>query len=164
MLLGEIEQINFGARANYLPLLFTSPFIIFSTWLAWHEITRLINSEANASFEILLVMPLLMIFITFCVSYTLLAKGLKFTEAGIYRRTVFPPRFITWSSIEAARITYFRQNVVLELRVNRWRWIIIPLLDFRYNALLLSEIRKRLSFEFVVSERDLAMLNRTDSN
>lgn len=156
----KIEQIDFGARIKVLPLLAVSPFFVFYALMCWLEIRRFPDSE-DYSLEIFWVLPLVLIFLVAVVSLSTLAKGMKFTEKGIRRRTVLPPRFIEWKNVEAAQITRLNpKNIALELRVNRRRWIHIPLLDFKNAALLLSEIRKRLPVEIAVEEKDLAWLNK----
>ena len=77
-------------------------------------------------------------------SYLTLPLRLTFTEEGIRRRTVLPPRFVAWHSVRAASLGAARGHFWLELKVGQWRWICIPLSDYRRAASLLSEIRARL--------------------
>ena len=97
----------------------------------------------------------------FITSFLLLPFRLKFTELGIRRFTLFPPWFIPWKSVLVARIGSYKGYLALELSVRRFRWICIPLMDYKAGARLLAEIRRRLPVSVQVSERQLSQLGDT---
>jgi hypothetical protein len=84
-----------------------------------------------------------------CIAlHLLLPLRLRFTEAGIRRRTLFRPRFVPWQNVEGARLASFKGGVWLELKVaGRRTWIIVPVAEYRRAATLLAELRRRLSVE-----------------
>ena len=80
--------------------------------------------------------------------HLLLPLRLRFTEAGIRRRTVFRPRFVPWRNVLGARLTSFKGGVWLELKVaGRRTWIVVPVAEYRRPATLLAEMRRRLPVE-----------------
>lgn len=94
----------------------------------------------------------------FITSFLLLPLRLTFTESGIKRFTLFPPWFIPWNSVRVARIGSYKGYLALELSVRRFRWICIPLMDYKSSARLLAELRGRLPVDVQVSERQLTQL------
>jgi hypothetical protein len=79
------------------------------------------------------------------VLHLLLPLRLRFTEAGIARRTLLRPRFVPWQSVAGARLTSFKGNVWLELKVaGRRTWIVVPVGEYRRAASLLAALRRRL--------------------
>ena len=99
----------------------------------------------------------LLSFIGFMLSYLLLQHRLRFTEEGIHRRTLFKPRFIAWKDVKRARMGSVAIRggtlLLLELCVGRWRWVWIPLLEYKRSASLFGEIRKRLPVEVEIRGR-----------
>ena len=82
------------------------------------------------------------------VLWLLLPLRLRFTEAGLVRRTIFRPRFVPWQGVTAASLTSFKASVWLELRVTARRLpVLIPLTEYRRPASLLAELRRRLPVE-----------------
>ena len=85
---------------------------------------------------------------SFVALHLLLPLRLRFTEAGILRRTLFRPRFVPWQGVTRARLSSFKANVMLELNVTGRRLpVLIPLADYRRPATLLAQIRGRLPVE-----------------
>jgi hypothetical protein len=103
----------------------------------------------------------LLLLASFCfiTSFLLLQFRLKFTEAGIHRLTLFGPRFIAWGSIQSASVWNLKGYVCLELHVSRWRWVCVPLLEFKRSGQLLREIESRLPVDVRASENQLALLS-----
>lgn len=94
---------------------------------------------------------------SFLVLHLLLPLRLRFTEAGIVRRTLLRPRFVPWRGVTGARLTSFRGNVWLELKVaGRRTWIVVPVADYRRAASLLAEMRRRLPVEVQHADGELA--------
>ena len=82
------------------------------------------------------------------VLWLLLPFRLRFTEAGILRRTLLRPHFIPWQSVTGASLSTFKASVMLELRVTGRRLpLLVPLTEYRRRATLLAEIRRRLPVE-----------------
>ena len=80
--------------------------------------------------------------------WLLLPLRLRFTEAGILRRTLLRPRFILWQGVTGAALTSFKASVMLELRVMGRRLpVLVPLTDYSRAAALLAELRRRLPVE-----------------
>lgn len=99
---------------------------------------------------------LLLVF-SFVVLHLLLPLRLRFTEAGIIRRTIFRPRFVPWQDVAGARLTSFKGNVWLELKVaGRRTWIVVPAAEYRRAASLLAELRRRLPVEIQHADGELA--------
>ncbi len=94
----------------------------------------------------------------FVTSFLLLQFRLRFTETGIRRFTLLGPRFIPWGSVRAAQLESFKGYLMLSLWVSRWRWIYVPLMEFRSSARLFEEIRKKLPVEVRVTENQRALL------
>ncbi|HSE39047.1 MAG TPA: hypothetical protein VLG74_17220 [Blastocatellia bacterium] len=101
--------------------------------------------------ETVFVGLILLSFISFMLPYLLLQHRLRFTEEGIHRRTMLKPRFIPWRDVKRARMGSVAirsaRILLLELCVCKWRWVWIPLLEYRRGAILFEEIRKRLPVE-----------------
>ncbi|HLL76742.1 MAG TPA: hypothetical protein VK421_15920 [Pyrinomonadaceae bacterium] len=94
--------------------------------------------------RVLIGAMLLSVFVSLAL-WLLLPFRLRYTEAGILRRTVFRPRFIPWQSVTAASLTSFKGSVWLELRATGRRLpVLIPLIEYRRAASLLAQIRRRL--------------------
>ena len=91
------------------------------------------------------------------VLHLLLPLRLRFTEAGIVRRTLLRPRFVAWQGVTGARLTSFKGNVWLELKVvGRRTWIVVPVGEYRRAASLLAELRRRLPVEVQHADGELA--------
>lgn len=85
---------------------------------------------------------------SFLVLHLLLPLRLRFTEAGIARRTLLRPRFVPWQNVRGARLTSYKGNLWLELKVtDRRTWIVVPVGEYRRAASLLAELRRRLPVE-----------------
>jgi hypothetical protein len=77
--------------------------------------------------------------------WLLLPLRLRFTDAGILRRTLLRPRFIPWQNVTGGAPSSFKANVMLELRVtNRRLPVLVPLTEYRRPAALLAELSRRL--------------------
>ena len=77
--------------------------------------------------------------------HLLLPLRLRFTEAGLARRTVFRPRFVPWRSVTRARLASFKGSVSLELSAAGRRLpFLVPLTEYRRPATLIAELRRRL--------------------
>lgn len=104
----------------------------------------------------------LLSFIGLMLPYLLLQHRLRFSEAGIQRLALFKPRFIPWKDVKRARLGFVTVRggtlLLLELCVGRWRWVWIPLLQYRRSASLFTEITKRLSVEVEVRGRAQELL------
>lgn len=100
---------------------------------------------------------------TFLVLHLLLPLRLRFTEVGIVRRTIFRPRFVPWQGVTGARLTSFKGNVWLELKVTgRRTWIVVPVAEYRRAASLLAELRRRLPVEIQHADGPLAAQLKDD--
>ena len=107
--------------------------------------------------ETVFVGLVLLLFIGFTLPYLLLQHRLRFTEEGLHRWTLLEPRFIPWRDVKRARMGFVVSRggtiLLLELCVNRWRWVWIPLLQYKRSASLFAEIRKRLAVEVEIRGR-----------
>lgn len=112
--------------------------------------------------ETIFVGLVLLSFICFTLPYLLLQHRLRFTEEGLNRLTVFKPRWIPWEGVKRARMGFVVSGggtlLLLELCVNRRRWVWIPLLQYRRSASLFAEIRKRLAVEVEIKGKALELL------
>ena len=91
------------------------------------------------------------------VLHLLLPLRLRFTDAGLARRTIFRPRFVPWRSVTGARLTSYKGGVWLELKVaGRRTWIVVPVGEYRRAASLLAELRRRLPVEVQHAGGELA--------
>ena len=114
--------------------------------------------ELSDLFEFIGIGLILLLGFSFIVAFLLLPFRLRFTELGIRRRTVFGPWFVAWGSVRAAHVGNYKGYQALELRIGRWRWICVPLLEYKNAGALLAEIRSRLPVEVKVSDRQLSLL------
>jgi hypothetical protein len=136
-------------------LLLTIVCLIFCAlgWLAFNDIRQTVGIQLEQGdalapgilAEIAVIVLMLFSVPAFLVLHLTLPLRLTFTEKGIRRRTVLPPRFIAWDRVRGASLGVWRGHIWLELKVGRWRSICIPLSDYRRAASLLAEIRERLS-------------------
>ena len=69
---------------------------------------------------------------------------LHIESGGLRRRTWFGPHFVPWSAVRAAQVGVVRGYVGLELRIGRWRWILIPLTGYGRPRALLEAVAQRL--------------------
>lgn len=80
--------------------------------------------------------------------WLLLPFRLRFTEEGLRRRTIFGPRFVPWHGVTRARLSSFKQSVMLELNAKGRRLpLLVPVSEYGRRATLLAEIRRRLPVE-----------------
>ena len=94
------------------------------------------------------IAAMLLLGFSFLALLLLLPLRLRFTEAGIARRTLLRPRFVPWQGVEGARLTSFKGSVWLELKVSgRRTWIVLPVAEYRRAASLLAALRRRLPVE-----------------
>lgn len=162
----RLQEMDFKPRLPRIRLtllLLAFGFLTFAfvtdtkTRLEFRSIT-----ELDFLAETVFIVVVLLSFITGMLSYLLLQHRLRFTEEGLHRRTVFKPRFIAWKDVKRARMGYVTVRggtlLLLELCVNRRRWIWVPLLEYRRSASLFAEIRKRLPVEVEISGRALEIL------
>ena len=119
-------------------------------------------SELGFLAETVFVGLLLLSFISFTLPYLLLQHRLRFTEEGLQRWTLLKPRFIPWGDVKRARMGFVVSRggtfLLLELCVNRWRWVWIPLLQYRKSAILFAEISNRLTVEVEISGKARELL------
>lgn len=158
----KLEEMKFDPRPGRLRLLLVGIVFSFLTAGFIHETKSRLEfttiTDPRFLVETIFIALLLLSGAGFLVSYLLLQHRLSFTEKGIHRRTLWPPRFIAWSNVRRAQISNFKGYFALELSVSKRRWICIPLLEYRRSASLMTEIRKRLPVQVVMSEQDLARL------
>jgi hypothetical protein len=158
----RIEEIDFGPRLPAVRLILSClVFCVLAFAFVsqkWVDFNLAGHPMAADLAETVGVGLLLLLSFGFIASFLLLQFRLKFTEAGIQRLTLFSPWFISWNSVEAARVGSFKGYLALELWVSRRRWICVPLLEYRRGDRLLAEIRKRLPVEVQVSEKQLSQL------
>ena len=158
----RIEELDFRPRLPAVRLILSC--LVFGVLAfafvneKWIDFNLAARPMADNLAETVGVGLLLLLSFGFIASYLLLQFRLKFTEAGIRRLTLFPPWFIPWDSVQAARIGSFKGYLALELWVSRRRWICVPLLEYRRGDLLLAEIRRRLPVEVQVSEKQLSQI------
>jgi len=78
--------------------------------------------------------------VIFVISMLSLPYRLRFGAEGMTRSTLLEPRFVPWHAVLAAQITVFRAYFGLELRVGRWRTVLIPLRGYGRPASLVDAI------------------------
>lgn len=123
------------------------------------------NSPVTTGFlvERACIASLLLAVFSSLLLWLLLPFRLRFTEAGILRRTVFRPRFVPWRGVAGARLSSFKGNVMLELKVTgRRTWIVVPVGEYRRPASLLAQIRRRLPVEVQHADGGLAARLKDD--
>lgn len=105
------------------------------------------NSPATAGFwvERASIAAFMLLVFSLIALHLLLPLRLRFTEAGIARRTLFGPHVVPWKNITQARLGNFKGYVMLEMKiVGRRLWISVPVSEYRRPASLLAELRRRL--------------------
>jgi hypothetical protein len=105
------------------------------------------NSPVSAGFlvERACILAFMLLVWGAIVVHLLLPRRLRFSEAGLVRRTFFGPHFVPWASVKTARLGSFRGYVMLEMKVPGKRgWVSVPVSEYRRAASLLAEIRRRL--------------------
>jgi hypothetical protein len=159
----KLEEMDFGARPDFLRLTLACLIFSFLGYLFYLDtVSRLKDTpvtDPQLVVEKVTVSLFLLATFGFIVSYALLPQRLKFTEEGVIRRTLLPPRFIPWVAVRRAQIGSYKGYYALELWVSGWRWVCVPLLQYKKGASLLDEVRWRLPVEVVASERQLARLS-----
>lgn len=151
----RFEDMDFRPRLPLFRLIITLFAFCFLTFIFINETKNSLEfrsmSEPGFLTETVFVSFLLLSFLTLVLSFLLLQHRLRFTEEGLYRRTLFQPRFIAWKDVKRARMGLATMKngrlLLLELCVSRWRWVWIPLLEYRKSASLFAEIRNRLPVE-----------------
>jgi hypothetical protein len=158
----RIEEIDFGPRLPAVRLILSC--LVFGILAfafvnqKWADFSLVGRSLFGDLAETIGIGLLLLLSFGFIASFLLLQFRLKFTEAGIQRVTLFPPWFIPWDSVRAARVGSFKGYLALELWVSKRRWICIPLLEYRKGDRLLAEIRRKLPVEVQVSDTQLSQM------
>lgn len=157
----RMEEMDFGPRLPFVRITFTLLAFAFLTWAAARETAaRLEYAEPTPGIvaETIFIALMLFAFGGGMTSYLLLPVTLRFTEEGIRRKTILAPRFVPWSAVRSAKIGTYRGYFALEMWIGKYRWITIPLLQYRRGDALLAEIRKRLPVEVAASEKETALL------
>ena len=109
------------------------------------------------------IASLLLPVFTSLLLWVLLPLRLRFTEAGLLRRTILRPRFVPWQAVARACLTSFKSNVMLELNITGRRLpVLVPLADYRRPAALLAQIQRRLPVEVQDPGRQLAARLKDD--
>jgi len=120
-------------------------------------------SELGFLAETIFLGLILLCFICFTLPFLLLQHRLRFSEEGLHRWAVFKPRLIPWKDVKRARMSFVVSRggtlLLLELYVNRRRWVWIPLLQYRRSASLFAEIKRRLEVEVEIKGRALELLS-----
>jgi hypothetical protein len=159
----RLEQIDFSPRLPVGRLILTCLVFGFLGWVFVREKQFEFTQPDAPTLRDLLetggIGLLLLVSFGFITSFLLLQFRLRFSESGIRRFTLFGPWFVPWSAVRTAHVSNYKGYLALELRVSRWRWICIPLLEYRRGARLLNELRTRLPVEVVASEKQLALLS-----
>lgn len=166
MLEGRLEDKDFGPRVPFLRLaLCCAAFGTLGLLFALETRNAFVYGlPRGASFwaERAFVCALILTAFAGLVLFLLLPFRLRFTEAGLERRTLFGPRFLPWAAVRGARLTRLRGYFALELSPGGWRWLLVPLLEYRRAATLLAEISRRLPCEVQDPGGQLAALLRDD--
>lgn len=159
----RLEEIDFKPRLAVVRLIFIALVFSFFAWLLVHDTRARLEftpaSDPAFIFEKIVAAFFLFAIAGFLASYALLPFRLKFTEAGLARRTLWPPRFIPWGAVQSAQIARYKGYFALELWVSRRRWVTVPLLDYGRSASLFAELQSRLPVPVTASDRDLALLS-----
>jgi hypothetical protein len=162
----RFEEMDFKPRLPLFRLTLLLLLFCFFTWVFIKETKTQLEyksiTELGFLAETIFIGIILLSFIGFMLPYLLLQHRLRFTEEGLYRRTLLTPRFIPWSEVKRARLGVVASRggafLMLELCVSRWRWVWIPLLEYRRSASLFGEIRKRLTVEVEINRRAQELL------
>lgn len=161
MLETRLDTTDFGPRAPYARLALACAAFGTLGFLFALETRNAVTFGAAATPGFLVeragIALMLVAGFSLVLLHLLLPLRLRFTDAGIVRRTIFRPRFVAWRSVTGARLTSFKGNVWLELKVaGRRTWIVVPVGEYRRPASLLAELRRRLPVEVQHADGELA--------
>ena len=158
----KIDEIGFGPRVPLVRLVLNCLAFGVLGWAFINETMFEFQAVGQRTLsdlvEVIGISFLLLASFSFTTSFLLLQFRLRFTETGIRRFTLLGPRFIPWDSVRAAQLESFKGYLMLSLWVSRWRWIYVPLMEFRSSARLFEEIRRRLPVEVRATENQRALL------
>jgi hypothetical protein len=162
----RFEEMDFKPRLPLFRLILLLLVFCFLTWVFINETKTQLEyksiTELGFLAETIFIGLVLLSFIGFMLPYLLLQYRLRFTEEGLRRGTLLMPRFIPWGAVKRARLGSVAIRggtfLMLELCVSRWRWVWIPLLEYRRSASLFGEIRKRLTVEVEINGRAQELL------
>jgi hypothetical protein len=158
----RIEEINFHPQLPVVRLALSCLAFGFLFWSFIDECGDKLRQGARTDTAFLVETACISLFLLggfgFVTSFLLLPFRLRFTEKGIRRLTLLPPRFVPWSAVLAAQVGSYKGYLWLELWVSRMRWVSVPLMEYRKGAELLAEIRQRLPVEVRVTEEQIAHL------
>jgi hypothetical protein len=168
----RIDDINFQPQKPIIRSIVWAVFFTFMLFALFSDYQRYFTTDELTSvqpvFDLEFWVNLILEIVVFVTGIVLVISWLRFpfqlhfTEQGIRRRTLLPPKFVSWNAVLAAKMSRYKGNLWLDLQISAKRWVVVPLLEYGKSEDLVTAIKERLPVDLYISPQDMERLRSND--